>query len=212
MARQTFDAQRRTVLGKQVKQLRRNGRVPGIVYGPVVPETVPVSVDQRDFLKFYQAAGHATLFELRWEDGNESVFIREVQLDPVRRVPVHVDFFAPNLLRPVRSAVPLALHNPVQTSGAVLTEIRTEIEVEALPDRIPHQIDVDVSGLVNPGDIIRVGDLRLPDGVTLVTDANEIVAQMEAVYAEPGAEGEAAEETSESATREVQSESEGAAE
>src|SRR3954471_1036405 len=102
MANKTFDAQRRTVLGKQVKQMRRDGRVPGIVYGPVVSETVPVSVDKRDFLKFYQATGHSTLFDLRWEDGVESVFIREVQIDPLRREPVHIDFFAPNLLRPVR--------------------------------------------------------------------------------------------------------------
>lgn len=193
MARQTFDAQRRTVIGKQVKQMRRAGRVPGIVYGPVVDETVPVSVDRREFQKFFQVTGHSTLFDLRWEDGNESVFIREVQLDPVRREPVHVDFFAPNLRRPVRASVPVVLHNPVQISGAVLTETRTEVEVEALPARIPHMIDVDVSGLENPGDVVRVGDLTLPDGVTMVTDPNEIVAQIEAVYVEPAAEEEAAE-------------------
>src|SRR4051794_13937946 len=192
MARQTFDAQRRTVLGKQVKQMRRDGRVPGIVYGPVVTETVPVSVDRREFVKFFQATGHSTLFELRWEDGNESVFIREVQIDPVRRTPVHIDFFAPNLRRPVRASVQLVLHNPVQAAGAVLTEARTEIEVEALPAGIPHQIDVDVSGLENAGDVIRVGDLTLPDGVTLVTDPNEIVAQLEAVYSETAAGTEAA--------------------
>jgi len=193
MAKHTFNAQRRTVLGKQVKQMRRAGRVPGIVYGPVVPETVPVSVDKREFLKFYQATGHSTLFELRWEDGGESVFIREVQLSPVRREPVHIDFFAPNLRRPVRAQVQIVLHNPIQTSGAVLTETRTEIEVEALPAQIPHQIDVDVSGLENPGDVFRVGDLTLPDGITVITDANEIIAQMEAVYVEPAAEAEAAE-------------------
>src|SRR4051794_28788563 len=200
MARQTFDAQRRTVLGKQVKQMRRDGRVPGIVYGPVVTETVPVSVDRREFVKFFQATGHSTLFELRWEDGNESVFIREVQIDPVRRTPVHVDFFAPNLRRPVRASVQLVLHNPVQNSGAVLTESRTEIEVEALPSQIPHQIDVDVSGLENPGDVLRVGDLTLPDGVTMVTDPNEMVAQLEAVYVEPGDEVEAAGELAAEAT------------
>jgi large subunit ribosomal protein L25 len=145
------------------------------------------------FLKFYHATGHSTLFELLWEDGKESVFIREVQLDPVRREPVHVDFFAPNLRRPVRASVPVVLHNPVQMSGAVLTETRTEVEVEALPARIPHQLDVNVSGLQNPGDVIRVGDLTLPDGVTVVTDPNEIVAQIEAVYVEPAAAEEAVE-------------------
>jgi large subunit ribosomal protein L25 len=209
MAKQEFDAQRRTVLGKQVKQMRREGRVPGIVYGPVIKETVPVSVDRREFLKFYQTTGHSTLFDLKWEDGNESVFIREVQLDPVRRVPVHIDFFAPNLRRPVRTLVPLVLHNPVHVAGVVLTEIRTVVEVEALPSRIPHQIDVDVSSLTQPGDAIRVGDLTLSEGVTAVTDANETLVQLEAVYVEPEEIEEAA--AAEAETGETVAEAESAA-
>src|SRR4051812_31327849 len=191
MASQEFAAQRRTVVGKKVKQLRRQGLVPGVVYGPVVTGTVPVSVDRRDFLKFYQTNGHSTLFVLRWEDGDQSVFIREVQQDPVRREPIHIDFFAPNLRMPVRAIVPIAFHNPINTIDGMLAEIRTEVEVEALPASIPHQIDIDVSELVHPGDAIRVGDLNLPDGVTAVTDEGETIVQIEAVYQEPE---EAAEE------------------
>jgi large subunit ribosomal protein L25 len=185
MARQEFTAQRRTVIGKKVRRLRREGLVPGIVYGPVVEGTVPVSVDRREFVKFYQTNGHSTLFVLRWEDGDQSVFIREVQQDPVRREPLHVDFFAPNLRMPVRAVVPIVFHNRSSTIDGMLAEIRTEVEVEALPASIPHQIDVDVSGLVQPGDVIRVGDLPLPDGVTVTTDEDESVVQVEAVYQEP---------------------------
>jgi large subunit ribosomal protein L25 len=185
MARQEFTAKRRTVLGKKVSRLRREGLVPGVVYGPVVEGTVPVSVDRREFAKFYQTNGHSTLFVLRWEDGDESVFIREVQQDPVRREPLHIDFFAPNLRMPVRAVVPIVFHNPSTTIDGMLAEIRTEVEVEALPASIPHQIDVDVSQLVQPGDVIRVGDLPLPDGVTVVTDQGESVVQIEAVYQEP---------------------------
>jgi large subunit ribosomal protein L25 len=194
MASQEFAAKRRTVVGKKVKQLRRQGLVPGIVYGPVVEGTVPVSVDRREFLKFYQTNGHSTLFVLRWEDGDQSVFIREVQQDPVRREPLHVDFFAPNLRMPVRAIVPIAFHNPSNTIDGMLAEIRTEVEVEALPANIPHQIDIDVSELVRPGDAIRVGDLNLPDGVTAVTAEGETIVQIEAVYQEPE---EAAEEAAE---------------
>ena len=205
MAIQEFPAQRRTVLGKQVRQLRRAGLIPGVVYGPVVEETVPVSVDFREFVKFYQHTGHSTLFDLRWEDGSQSVFIREVQNDPVRREPIHVDFFAPNLRRPVRAMVPLVLRNQVQTTAGVLTEARTEIEVEALPATIPHQIDVDVSGLEQPGDAIRVGDLTLPPDVTAITDAGELLVLIEAVYEEPVAVEE------EEAAAEAAAEPEGAA-
>jgi large subunit ribosomal protein L25 len=211
MANLTFDAKKRTILGKSVSRLRRDGQIPGIVYGPVVAETVPVSVDQREFLKFYQANGHSTLFELTWEDGKHSVFIREVQLDPVRRNPLHIDFFAPNLRRPVRAMVPLVLHNPVHTSEGILTEARTEIEVEALPARMPHQIDVDISGIEHPGDAIRVGDLTIPAGLTVVTDADELVAQMEAIYQAPEEEEEVeavAEAEEAAATEAAQSEAE----
>jgi large subunit ribosomal protein L25 len=197
MARQELTAQRRTILGKKVSRLRREGLVPGVVYGPVVEGTVPVSVDRREFAKFYQTNGHSTLFVLRWEDGDESVFIREVQQDPVRREPLHIDFFAPNLRMPVRAVVPIVFHNPSSTIDGMLSEIRTEVEVEALPASIPHQIDVDVSQLVQPGDVIRVGDLPLPDGVTVVTDESESVVQIEAVYQEPTE----AEETPAEATR-----------
>ncbi len=197
MADLEFAAQRRTVVGKKVRQLRREGLVPGIVYGPVVAGTVPVSVDRRDFLKFYQTNGHSTLFVLRWEDGDQSVFIREVQQDPVRREPLHVDFFAPNLRRPVRAIVPIAFHNPSNAIDGMLAEIHTEIEVEALPANIPHQIDIDVSELVQPGDAIRVGDLTLPDGVTAVTAEGETVVQIEAVYQEPEEVAEEAAEVAE---------------
>jgi large subunit ribosomal protein L25 len=185
MASLEFAARRRVVVGKKVRQLRRDGLVPGIVYGPVVEGTVPVSVDRREFLKFYQTNGHSTLFVLRWEDGDQSVFIREVQQDPVRREPLHIDFFAPNLRMPVRAIVPIAFHNPSNNIDGMLAEIRTEVEVEALPASIPHQIDIDVSQLVHPGDVIRVGDLDLPAGVTAVTAEDETIVQIEAVYQEP---------------------------
>jgi large subunit ribosomal protein L25 len=199
MADLEFAAQRRTVVGKKVRQLRREGLVPGIVYGPVVQGTVPVSVDRRSFLKFYQTNGHSTLFVLRWEDGDQSVFIREVQQDPVRREPLHIDFFAPNLLMPVRAVVPIAFHNPSNTIDGMLAEIRTEVEVEALPASIPHQIDIDVSQLEHPGDAIRVGDLNLPDGVTAITAEDETIVQVEAVYQEVA---EAVEEAPEAAAAE----------
>lgn len=178
MAKVSFPAQLRTVTGKQVRQLRRDGIVPGIVYGPVIEGTVPVMVDRRDFMKFYQARGHSTLFELKWDGGVESVFIREVQVDPVRRDPLHIDFFAPNLRRPIRAMVPLVLHNSNSSSEAILTELRTDVEVEALPARIPAQLDVDVSGLENVGDAVHVRDLVVPAGVELVTDGDELIAQM----------------------------------
>jgi large subunit ribosomal protein L25 len=194
MAKVSFPAQLRTVTGKQVRQLRRVGLVPGIVYGPVIEGTVPVMVDRREFMKFYQAHGHSTLIDLQWDGGTESVFIREVQVDPVRRNPLHIDFFAPNLRRVIRAMVPLVLHNANSSSLAIFTEIRTDVEVEALPARIPAQLDVDVSGLENVGDALHVRDLVMPAGVEVVTDGDELIAQMAPIAVQETDETEAADE------------------
>lgn len=189
-------AERRTVIGKQVKQLRRDGRIPGIVYGPVVADTVSVTVDRREFDRFYQANGHATLFTLRWNGGEQPVFIREVQQHPVRRAPLHVGFFAPNLRKALRAMVPLVLHNPDPNAEGVLTQLHTEVEVEGLPADIPNQIDADISALSAVGDALRIADLSPPDGVVFVTDTEEslVLLAAEAVEEEPEIEDEETEE------------------
>lgn len=188
-------AERRTVLGKQVKQLRRQGRVPGVVYGPVVSETVPVTVDRREFDRFYRVNGHSTLFTLRWAGGEESVFIHEVQQDPVKRSPLHVDFFAPNLRKALRAMVPVVLHHPNADATGVLSEVRTEVEVEGLPTALPHQIDIDISGLVEVGDALFVRDVTLPSGVDAITDGDEMLVHLVAETAETPEEAAAIEET-----------------
>lgn len=188
-----LSAARRTILGKKVKQLRRLGGVPGVIYGPAVAETVPVTIDRRAFDRFYQTNGHSTLFTLRWEGGEQAVFIREVQQDPVRHDPIHIDFFAPRLDQLVRATVPLVLHHANPNADGVLSQLRTEIEVEALPRTIPHQLDIDISGLLAVGDSLRVVDLSLPTGVTVVTAMDEVVAQLTAEAADESAD-EAADE------------------
>jgi len=208
-----LQAERRTTLGKKVKQLRRVGRVPGVVYGPVVAEAVPVSVNRREFDRFYQSNGHSTLFTLRWEGGERPVFIREVQQDPVKRAPLHIDFFAPNLRVALRAMVPLVLHNPNPTAEGVLTQLSTEVEVEGLPADIPHQIDADISGLAAVGDALRVGDLTPPAGIVFVTDAEEPLVHLAAETVEEpevaeeieAEEGEAAEAEAAAAPREPSS-------
>lgn len=95
MAEPILMAEPRTALGKKNKALRRTGRIPGVVYGPTVEGTIQVSVDRREFEKFYRLAGTTHRFTLKWEGGSANVIIREVQVDPVRWTPLHVDFFVP---------------------------------------------------------------------------------------------------------------------
>jgi len=170
-------AEPRDIIGKKVKRLRREGLVPGVVYGPVVSENVSVSVNRRDFEKFFQRNGHSTIVSLEWEGGKQPVLIREVQIDPVSRAPLHVDFFAPNMTAVLRQFVPIVLHHPAQHAG-VLQTVQTEAEVEALPANLPHQLDVDISGLLAVGDAIHFSDLTLPDNVILITNPEELIASL----------------------------------
>ena len=186
----TLAAEPRTILGKKVKQLRRLGGVPGIVYGPVVAETVAVTVNAKEFARFYHVNGHSALFTLQWGSGEQTVFIRDVQLDPVKQTAVHVDFFAPNLRVDLTASVPVVLHNADPDAAGILTHDRNEIEVRGLPAAIPHQIDVDIAGLLVVGDSVRVADLTMPEGIVAITAEDELIAHLVAETVEPEPEVE----------------------
>ncbi|MBA2469996.1 MAG: 50S ribosomal protein L25 [Chloroflexia bacterium] len=211
-------AEPREVHGKKVKRLRREGLVPGVVYGPVVSNTVSVSVNRREFERFFSRNGHSTIVSLEWEGGKQPVLVREVQIDPVTRNPLHVDFFAPNMRVVLRQFVPVVLQHAGEHEG-VLQTILTEVEVEALPANLPHQIDVDISSLVSVGDAIHVSDVTLPADVTVITAPEELIASLvaEAVEEEPeeveeeeGAEGEGEDAAAEGESSDSESEAENA--
>jgi large subunit ribosomal protein L25 len=113
---------------------------------------------------------------LEWDGRSEQVFIHEVQIDPVRRTPIHIDFFAPNLTKELTTMVPVILHNQAEGIEGVLNQIHNEIEVRGLPTAIPHQLDADTSGLVAVGDVLRVSDLTVPEGITISLDGDEPIA------------------------------------
>lgn len=198
MSQPTLSAEMREIVGKKVKNLRKQGLVPGVIYGPALEHTVQVSVDERVFSKFYQVHGHSTLFKLNAGGKHYQVLIRDVQMQPVRRTPVHVDFFAPNLKKETTASVPLMLHNTPEGPG-IFTPHLAELHVSGLPREIPARIEVDCSVLHEVGDAIRVADLEIPAGISVLTSADEIIATLtpkvtEAQFeaAEAAAAGEAA--------------------
>jgi large subunit ribosomal protein L25 len=208
MSEPTLMAEPRSVVGKKVKRLRKEGKVPAVVYGPTLTETVQVSVNERDFAKFYHQHGHATLFDLKCDGQSWPVFIRDVQVDPVRWNPIHVDFFSPNMMKEINTSVPVNLQNVPEGPG-IFSQQLSEIVVHGLPSNIPHRIVVDCSVLQEIGDAIRVADLAGITDISIVTNADEIIAMLAAPVIEveePEAveegeeaevEGEAAEEAAE---------------
>ena len=190
-------AEPRSVHGKKVKVLRREGLTPGVVYGPVVDGTVSVSVNSRDFNKFFMAHGHSTIFTIKWDGGSQPVLIREVQRDPVRQDILHIDFFAPNMNVTLRQQVSVQLVHPAEVNGGMLQQVLNEIEVEALPANLPSEIQLDVSGLTEIGNTIHVSEIPAIENVTFITDETAVIATIaaEAVQEEEPVEAEEGEET-----------------
>ena len=188
----TLRAEPRTVVGKKVKALRREGLIPAVVYGPVIDGTINVSVRERELLRLYKAIGLNSLLSLEWDGGSQMVFIREVQVDPVRWNPLHVDFFAPNLLIRISSTVPV-VHGEV--SGDILGELQVfvdHVEIEGLPADLPSNIHADVSNLVEIGQHLTAGELELPEGITLVTDPETVIYSVSTISTATEDEEEAA--------------------
>ncbi|MCD6289757.1 MAG: 50S ribosomal protein L25 [Anaerolineae bacterium] len=191
-------AQPRSVTGRRVKRLRAQGLVPAVIYGPGMT-TQAVQVREHDLERVLRHAGFTQLVTLQIEDGStvasENVLVREVQRHPIKRYPLHVDFYRVVMTEKLRAEVPVHLVGkaPVVTEGAILVQDLTAVEVECLPADIPESIEVDVSGLTSASQSITVADLSVPEGVEIVSDPEEAIVSIvysRAAAAEVGEEEE----------------------
>jgi large subunit ribosomal protein L25 len=204
MAMQELTIQRREGTGKQIaKRLRRQGVVPGILYGG--PKTEPVTVDPKAVLKMI--AGHAgttQLLTLKMEGdgGSRLAIIRAMQFDPVTERLLHVDLQEVSADKPisVRVAVhPVGEAVGVRDTKGILNLVLHEVTVSCLPTAIPERIDADVTALAI-GDVLTIADLAVPHGVRVLNDPGQAVATVSPPMAE--------EETAPAATAAVTAEPE----
>lgn len=205
MDRLSLNAQERIILGKKVKNLRQDGKLPGHVFGKGI-DSEAVTVLAKDFLKTFHQAGETGLVDLKI--GSEKVrpvLIREVQYDPITGNPVHIDFYQVNLKELVKVSVPVVQigeqPEAVHLGEAIVLQTVNEVEVEALPSDLPEKIEVDISLLKNIDDEITIGQLNYDRSkLTIHTDQEEIVvklapaisAEMEKLLEEEAAEKAAA--------------------
>jgi large subunit ribosomal protein L25 len=182
MEREELRTRSRTVLGKQVRQMRAKEWVPAVMYGPDQASR-PIEAPERALGQVLRRAGDTSLIDLYVDEETAAtvVLAREVQRNPLNGRLVHVDFYQVRLTEKVKTSPPLRFHGEpavVKTGDAVLLHNMTQIEIECLPTELVHSIDVDVSGLVNLGDSIYVRDLQVPAGITVLEDPNEVVASL----------------------------------
>ncbi|MBI5405809.1 50S ribosomal protein L25 [Candidatus Kaiserbacteria bacterium] len=171
--------------GAGVPALRRSGRIPAVVYGANQAST-PLAVEARAFENILREAGEATIVSLTGLGAPLPTLIHKVDLDPLTSVPRHVDFYAVTKGKKVEVAIPLDFEgvSPAVEAGANLVKVLHEIEVEADPMNLPHDIKVDLSLLAAIGGRIHAKDLALPAGVELAIDPEEVVALVQEVVEE----------------------------
>lgn len=190
----------RDALGRHAHALRRQGKVPAILYGHNV-KPQPLAIDARTLQKVWHRAGQSHLVDLTLDGGRpRKVLIRELQVDPRSAHLVHVDLFAVNLREKLTVDIPIV---PVGESPAVavekvgvLQQILTTLKIECLPGDIPAQLTVDVSDLAAIDEGVHVRDVPLPEGVSLApgVSPDELVVKIAPVRvaAEEAEEEEAA--------------------
>jgi large subunit ribosomal protein L25 len=175
----TLDA--REAQGKANKRLRREGLVPGVVYGKGEDST-NVQVDAKTFETLYRAAGRTSVVKFRLPGGSRATsgFIKSVQRHPLTGRAIHVDYYLVNLKVEMEVDVPLVFTGEapaVEATGGTLLHNLSSIHVKALPTDIPHEVEVNVSVLTTLDVAIHVRDLNLNrDLVQVLTDGDTLVS------------------------------------
>lgn len=172
----------REAAGKKVKALRRQGIVPAVVYGQG-KSNQNLSLSKIEFEKVLRDNGTASIVLLDIEgDGQKNVLIHEVGFDPMMGDVEHVDFYEVSMTEKLTTSVPLHFVGDsaavIEMSGTLVTN-KNEVEIECLPADLPHEIEVDIAPLVDFEAEIRVSDLKVPSGVEIKDEAEEMVATVE---------------------------------
>ncbi len=179
MERIALNAELREATGKGVaRKLRRQGYIPGVVYR--AGKSQPIQFKREDIVRFINSTrGEQVMVDLVLNDGSKKLsLLKDYQVDPVVGQLLHVDFFEVSLKEKVRVYVSVVLQGEpvgVKKEDGILEQVLNEVEIEALPDKIPPHIEVDVSGL-HVGDAFHVEDLVLPEGVRCLNDPKDVIA------------------------------------
>lgn len=161
-----------------LNSLRMEGKIPAVFYGKKT-ESTPVSLAMNTFMSAWRKVGESGVITIKTNKGSVDTLIHDVQLDPVTDMPVHVDFYVFEKGKKVEVDVPLefvGVSPAVKDLSGNLVKALQELKISADPTSIPHSIEVDISSLVDFDSKIVAGDIKLPSGVTLIENAEEVVA------------------------------------
>jgi large subunit ribosomal protein L25 len=180
----TLTSEPRKILGRKVKQLRREGLLPANIYGKDV-KSLSIQLSAPDFTKVFAQVGETGLIDLtvKGEKSSRPVLVHHFQIHPVSDLPIHVDFRQVDLKQKIAASVPVEITGEapaVAQKGGVLIQPISEIEVEALPADFPDKFTIDVSSLVEINDSILLKDIKYDQSkVTIELDQETLIAKVE---------------------------------
>lgn len=178
MEKVVLNATKRDVVGKQVKALRRGGKLPAVIYGRHT-EPVNINLDAHSASLALGRLTSSSLVTINVDGKEYATLVREKQRDYIKNRLLHVDFLAVSLDEKIRTYVSISFVGvsiAVKDYNAVLVKNLEQLEVECLPGDLPKRIDVDISALKRPGEGIRVRDVKVSDAVRILNDADTMVA------------------------------------
>jgi large subunit ribosomal protein L25 len=177
----TIKAKIRKILGKKVKALRQKKILPAVLYGPGLKNSLSLEINLKEFEKIFGQVGESALISLEIADKKSLVLVHEIKRDPISGTLIHVDFYQPKAGQTIETKVPLVFEGvalAVKDLGGTLVKNIQEVHVRALPENLPHQILVDISGLKTFEDNILIKDLILQEGVKIMRELSDIVAKV----------------------------------
>lgn len=171
----------RETTGRKVKNLRNKGLIPAIVYGRNF-DNIALQLDKSEFTKLFKSAGSSTIVTLKIKDKEDvKVLIHEPQYNPVTDEIVHADLYKVDMKQELQTEIPLNFIGEslavVDLEGNLITN-KDALEVKCLPEKLVSELDVDISSLKTFEDIIKVSDVKVPEGIEVLDDPDEVIAQV----------------------------------
>ncbi len=191
----TLKTEIRKVFGKQNKKLRKENILPGVVYGTKT-KSLSLQMSAHDFQEVYKKSGDTDIINLEIQDGKnqevKQVLVKDVVGHHITSLPIHVDFYEIEKGKSVTTHVPLVFEGESSglKKGGILVKSMDEVEIEALPKDLPHQISVDISSLTDFDQTIYIKDVRIPSGVKILVDLNTPIITLTAPITEEELEEE----------------------
>ncbi len=174
----SLTAEKRTIFGKKLKDVRSKGKLPVVAYGKK-GQVGSYFVPMGEFKKVFHSAGESSVISFKTEDGEHDVLVHDVSYDPVLGNPVHADLYVIEKGQKVRVKIPLVIEGTapaVKALGGVLVTVLREVEVEAEPRNLPHDLKADISSLSTFEDKLLASQIILPAGVVLIANPEDVVA------------------------------------